>query len=108
MSATYAEVNFDEDEEFSLPVRFAREAVAERFAELKDNLLGETIDQAETFSLQARLKHAANEAAGLAWTTDYPLLVFPALFDELAKRERVRNSRQQRIIAQTERLLEVH
>ena len=106
MSATFAEVEFDEGEEFNLPLRFEREAVARKFADLKDNLLGETIDDAENLALHSRLKHAANEAAGIAWTTEFPLLVFPGLFEEFARRERVRANRQERIIARTEDLLE--
>jgi hypothetical protein len=106
MSATYAEVEFDAGDEFDLPVRFEREAVARKFAELKENLLGDLLEDSETISLHARLKHAANEAAGLAWMTEFPLLLFPSLFEELAKRERARASRQQRIIARTEELLE--
>lgn len=106
MKATYAEVDFDEGEEFSLPLRFEREALARKFADLKENLLGETLDESENLALHARLKHAANEAAGVAWTTGFPLLVFPALFDEFTRRERARASQQQRIIARTEDLLE--
>jgi hypothetical protein len=105
MSATYAEVEFDEGDEFNLPLRFEREAVAEKFAVLKESLLGDFLDDSESIALHNRLKHAANEAAGIAWTTEFPLLVFPALFDELAKREQLRASRQQRIIARTETLL---
>lgn len=106
MSARYAEVVFDPEDEFNLAVRFEREALAEKFADLKDELLGGYIEDLDNLPLQARLKHVANEAAGLAWTTEFPLLVFPALFDELAKRERVRAGRQERIIAKTEDLLE--
>ena len=106
MSARYEGTAFDAEEEFDLPVRFEREAIAEKFADLKDNLLEEYVDDSENLSYHARLKHAANEAAGLAWTTEYPLLFFPALFDEMARRERVRAGRQERIIAKTEDLLE--
>lgn len=106
MSARYADVAFDPEDEFNLPLRFEREALAEKFAELKDELLDFYIADSESLPLQARLKHAANEAAGLAWTTEFPLLVFPALFDEFARRERARAGRQERIIAKTEDLLE--
>jgi hypothetical protein len=106
MSARYTEVEFDPDNEFELAVRFEREALAEKFAELKDNLLENVLDGTEAITLHSRYKHAANEAAGLAWTTEFPLLIFPSLFDEFARRERARNTRQQRIIARTEELLE--
>jgi hypothetical protein len=35
--------------------------------------------------MNARLRRAANDAAALAWTTNVPLLVFPALFEEKAQ-----------------------
>jgi hypothetical protein len=73
---------------------------------LQDDLLSDYLEASGPANLPARLKRVANEAAGLAWTTEFPLLVFPGLFDELARRERVRNLRQQRIIARTENLLE--
>ena len=106
MNANYTNVEFDEGEEFDLPLRFEREAVARKFSELQEDLLEGHLESRGALSLQGRLKQAANEAAGLAWTTGFPLLVFPVLFEEMAKRERVRDLRQQRIIARTESLLE--
>ena len=44
------------------------------------------ISLSRTVGLPGRLKQAANEAAGLAWTTEFPLLVFPGLFAEFARR----------------------
>jgi hypothetical protein len=95
---------FDLEAEFQ---RFDREQVEARFNGLKDNLLEDALIETETLALHPRLKHAANEAAGLAWTTEFPLLVFPELFDEFAKRERVRHTRQQKIRARTQSIMPV-
>ena len=105
MSARLTRFDFDEGNQFELPPRFEKEELESRFAGLKDDLLGEALADTETIELQPRLKLAANEAAGLAWMTEFPLLVFPALFEELAKRERTRQSRQRQIRAKTEALI---
>jgi len=105
MSARLTRFDFDEGDAFELPPRFERQELESRFAGLKDELLDGLLDQTETIDLQRRFKQAANEAAGIAWTTEFPLLVFPALLDELAKRERARDNRQRQIRAKTEHLI---
>ena len=105
MSARLTSFDFDQGDEFDLHPRFERQELEARFAELKEELLSGALDQTETLELQPRFKQAANEAAGLAWATEFPLLVFPALFEELARRERTRLTRQQQILAKTEHLL---
>ena len=55
------------------------------FERLKHRLLAETLDEAEQPGLNVPLRRAANEAAALAWVTFYPLLVFPALFEEKSR-----------------------
>ena len=105
MSAKLTRFDFDEGDEFELPPRFEKQELETRFNGLKDELLGELLDGTETLDLHPRLKQAANEAAGIAWTTEFPLLVFPALLDELAKRERSRQNRQRQILAKTEHLI---
>ena len=52
------------------------------FERLKNRLLTETLLAAARPELNAAIRRAANEAAALAWVTFYPLLVFPALFEE--------------------------
>jgi hypothetical protein len=52
------------------------------FERLKNRLLAERLAGDERPELNAPLRRAANEAAALAWVTRYPLLVFPALFEE--------------------------
>jgi hypothetical protein len=105
MSARLTRFDFDEGDQFELPPRFERRELETRFTGLKEELLGELLDETDTLDLHTRFKQAANEAAGLAWTTEFPLLVFPTLFEEFAKRERTRQSRQRQILAKTEHLL---
>ena len=107
MSARFTSLDFEYGDEFELEPRYERQELEDRFAGLKDELLGSLLGETQTLDLHPRFKQAANEAAGLAWTTEYPLLVFPALFDELARRERARQNRQQQILAQTEHLMSV-
>jgi hypothetical protein len=105
MSAKLTRFDFDEGDEFELPPRFERQELETHFNGLKEELLGELLEETDTLDLHPRFKQAANEAAGIAWTTEFPLLVFPALFDELAKRERTRQNRQRQILAKTEHLI---
>jgi len=60
------------------PFLAAREHEFER---LKAKLLARELREAEA-ELNASLRRAANEAAAIAWATLFPLLVFPALFEE--------------------------
>jgi len=52
------------------------------FEQLKSQLLAQQLTEMPVAELNAPLRHAANEAAALAWATLYPLLVFPVLFQE--------------------------
>jgi hypothetical protein len=61
------------------PYRLTEEG---RFEQLKSRLLLEKLEELEEPEFNSRLRRAANEAAALAWVTAYPLLVFPALFEE--------------------------
>jgi hypothetical protein len=104
MSARLTRFDFDQGDAFELPPRFERRELETRFADLKDELLNELLDETETLDLHPRFKQAANEAAGLAWMTEFPLLVYPELFGEIAKRERANQSRQRQILAKTNHL----
>ena len=95
---------FDPETEFETPL-LEGEPLKQTFAGLQDTLVNEALDNAETLALHGPLKQAANEAAGLAWTTPFPLLVFPTLFTEKALGARKREERAQRIKARTENLL---
>lgn len=61
------------------PLRGWREDDLER---LKARVLRERLTAASDPAAQALVRRAGAEAAALAWLTPYPLLVFPALFDE--------------------------
>jgi hypothetical protein len=82
--------------DFSLETQFAR---------LKNRLLARQLAEAPALELNAPLRCAANEAAALAWVTPYPLLVFPALFEEKTRAALRQAERQARIYASTRDLL---
>lgn len=108
MNQTVPRVEFAEERGFKLEPRYFSPSpgLQKRFAELQDELLAGELGETETVGLHRRLKAAANEAASLAWTSSYPLLVFPVLFAEIALRERLRADRQQRIFSRSEMLPE--
>ena len=88
------------------PFRGAQEAELER---LKARLLQEAIGQTVDPELNAPLRRAANEAAALAWASWYPLLLFPAVFEEKAQAAVRQTARQAQIrrrsLASAERAL---
>lgn len=51
---------------------------------LKERLLRARLTAVTEPEVNTRLRRAANDAAALAWATQFPLLVFPALFEEKA------------------------
>ena len=106
MSARLTTVEFADEGGFDLEPAYGRAELQERFASLQDTLIAGELQDSVTVGLPGRLKQAANEAAGLAWTTEFPLLVFPGLFAEFARRERLREDRQQRILARSEELMQ--
>jgi hypothetical protein len=95
---------FDPDTEFEAEV-LGSDCLKEAFAGLQEALVSEALGETETLALHAPVKQAANEAAGLAWTTAFPLLVFPTLFNEKVERARRQQNRAERIKAQTMDLL---
>jgi hypothetical protein len=101
---------FEPDTRFELKPAAAapfRAAQENRFENLKNRLLLEKIEDAYDPELGAYLRRAANDAASLAWITSYPLLVFPALFDEKAEAAIFRAERQQMIREVSRELLAV-
>jgi len=76
------------------PFRARQEAELER---LKVKLLVKRLDGCWGSQIASRLRRAANEAAALAWVTRYPLLVFPALFEEMAETALLRAKRQEQV-----------
>ena len=84
------------------PFRARQEAELER---LKARLLAERLEGRREPQLDSHLRRAANEAAALAWVTQYPLLVFPALFEEKADTALLRAERQEQIRQRSRELL---
>ncbi len=76
------------------PFRAREEAEFER---LKARLLAQRLEARGEQKLDGHLRRAANEAAALAWVTRYPLLVFPALFEEKANAALLQARRQEQI-----------
>jgi hypothetical protein len=82
------------------PVRRAgvvpRNTVNAALANLRNRLLRDTLEQRPDQPLAALLPLAAAEAEALAWLTPFPLLFFPALFEEKvsAARDDVARQRQ--------------
>lgn len=85
------------------PFRATRETEFER---LKTRLLTERLAEAPP-ELNGPVRRAANEAAALAWVTFYPLLVFPALFEEKIAAALRQAKRQARIYANSRELIPV-
>jgi len=103
-----------------LPTRFAPETRFElrpvppapfratqdtEFERLKIKLLARQLAEAATPELNAPLRRAANEAAAIAWNTLFPLLVFPALFEEKTEAALRQVRRQARIFKSSRELL---
>jgi hypothetical protein len=80
----------------NLPTPFRALEGAE-FERLKARLLAERLIGRGGQKLARHLRRAANEAAALAWVTHYPLLVFPALFEEKADAALLQAQRQVQI-----------
>ena len=74
--------------------------------QLKTRLLKSLLSQTAQLGVTVPMRRAANEAAALAWLTPYPLLVFPSLFEEKARQLRLQLSKQDRVLARSEGLLE--
>src|SRR5687767_595552 len=74
---------------------------------LKARLLREALSGASDAELYPRLRRAANDAAAVAWTTEFPLLVFPALLEEKAREAQQSHNHQQTVLARSKRLMRV-
>ena len=85
------------------PFRGTQETELER---LKARLLGPLLDSAEA-PLSAPYRRAANEAAAVAWTTCFPLLVFPELLEEKAREVRARGEHQRVVLARSREIMDV-
>ena len=85
------------------PFRATRDTELEQ---LKQRLLRAALDATVQVELYAPLRRAANDAAALAWTTPFPLLFFPGLFEEKSVAARRQVARQQTVRSRSRELLE--
>jgi hypothetical protein len=101
MKANGKRVNLRFAPEIRFELRAApfRAALESDFEQLKNRLLARQLDELEHPELNMAVRRAANEAAALAWVTVYPLLVFPALFEEKTAAALRHAERQARIYA---------
>ena len=82
-----------------------RATLENEFERLKRELLARQLAQTPGTALNIPLRRAANEAAALAWNTLFPLLVFPALFEEKVLAARAQARRQAQILAATREII---
>ena len=88
-----------------VPAALVRAQEQDRLTGLKDRLLGERLNEVPDAEALQHCRQAANEAAALAWATAYPLLVFPALFDEKAREAEQRLEKQDEIRQRSREML---
>jgi hypothetical protein len=74
-----------------------RAAVAEQCGRLRERILNGLLAGAPGETLQLYLRRAVQEAEALAWTTPFPLLLFPVLAEEKAHLARRQAGRQEEI-----------
>jgi hypothetical protein len=86
------------------PFRATQETGLEQ---LKARLLSPWLNDLTEPELSACVRRAANEAAALAWVTSYPLLMFPALFEEKARTVMLQAKRQANVRQRSRQLLAV-
>jgi hypothetical protein len=79
--------------------RVTQETELER---LKNRLLLQLLNENPEPDANAPLRRAANDAAALAWATQFPLLFFPTLLEEKASLARRQARKQREILARTE------
>jgi len=87
-----------------LPFRARQEDELER---LKGRLLAERLETVWEPEANSQVRRAANEAAALAWTTPFPLLVFPVLFEEKTEAMLAQSERQEHVRRVSRELLAV-
>jgi len=70
-------------------------------AQLRHRLVALALAQVQSLRLVEPIRRAAQEAEALAWVEEFPLLVFPCLFQEKLESARFRTQRQMWVEART-------
>lgn len=78
-----------------------RAAQETELEQLKHRLLSGMLNETPEPRYNAPLRRAANDAASLAWATEYPLLFLPVLLEEKAQVARKQARREERIQARS-------
>ncbi len=78
-----------------------------RFEVLKRGLLNDRLSDIWETEANTSARRAANDAASLAWTTPFPLLAFPELFEEKLRAYLAQSERQTEITQRSRELLAV-
>ena len=97
MSARYDSWNGKFGEPTPLATTPCRGPGKEQLERLKEQLLVPLLSSVTNAALVREVRSVANEAAALAWVTDCPLLVLPALLEEKIRAALQRWERQQRL-----------
>jgi hypothetical protein len=100
--------DFGPDTRFELsPVSAAPFRVLQEswFEKLKSALLADRLEPEWEPEVTSQIRRAANDAAALAWITQYPLLVFPVLFEEKADAALLVSDRQEAVRQRSRELL---
>jgi hypothetical protein len=88
-----------------LPAAPFRAEQATQFERLLNRLLVEKLGEPSVGLITSQLRRAANDAAALAWTTSFPLLFFPVLFEEKARAAAIQQERQEQVLQRSRELL---
>lgn len=96
------ETRFDVVPVFAVPFRGSRETELEQF---KTRLLRAALEETVDADFYAPLRRAANDAAVAAWMTPFPMLFFPALFEEKAAAARRQQKRAEKVRARSREIL---
>ena len=97
---------------FAPPVRFDVQTTPFRATQttelerLKDRLLKNLLDDTTDADQNVLLRRAANDAAALAWVTNFPLLLFPELLAEKVRAALVQRERQTQVRQRSRNLLQ--
>lgn len=96
---------FEPDVRFSLaPTPGFRGMLDTELERLKNVLVRETLERVEP-ELYPVVRRAANDAMALAWTTPFPTLFFPLLFEEKVVEAKKFYFKQKKIKEKTRRLM---
>ena len=109
MTGQRVPTRFGRETRFKLRPKFTatRRGEAEtKLDELTARLLNPVLETTIDASLRKQMRLAANEAAALAWSTPYPLLVLPVLFQEKTAGVREYAVRQEAVQHATEAIAE--